>query len=409
MNQFVFKLPDLGEGVIEGEIVAWHVQSGDLVREDQPLVDVMTDKATVTIPSIVSGRVIKRSGNIGDVISVGNDLVGFETEADPSAPRGHVPVPHVFDLSAEPVRTSTRVESSVAQGTCTPLASPAVRRQARDHGVELSQVVGTGPGGRVTDADVKQYLASGMLSSDGSDVASSNGNGITEIPLAGLRRHIADKMVLSAKHIPHFTYIEEVDITELAKLRQHLNAQRSTEKSKVTYLPLMMLALVKAIRKHPQLNAHYDEQREVITQFEAIHLGIATQTERGLYVPVVRHVEKMDIWQATREMRRLAEATKRNTVGREELTGSTFTISSLGPLGGLAATPIINPPEVAILAVHKAEDRPVVRDGEIVIRHMINLSASFDHRVVDGANGAMLIQTLKALLENPATIFIGQD
>ena len=205
MKQFVFKLPDLGEGVIEGEIVAWHVQSGDLVREDQPLVDVMTDKATVTIPSAVSGRVIKRSGNIGDVVSVGSELVGFETEADQPGSRGHVPAPHVFDPSAEPVRASTMVESPAVQDTSAPLASPAVRRRARDHGVELSQVAGTGPGGRVTDADVKQYLASGVLPPDSSNATSSQGNGITEIPLAGLRRHIADKMVLSAKHIPHFT------------------------------------------------------------------------------------------------------------------------------------------------------------------------------------------------------------
>ncbi len=414
MTQFVFKLPDLGEGVIEGEIVAWHVQPGDLVREDQPLVDVMTDKATVTIPSAVSGRVVNRSGNVGGVVSVGSDLVRFETEGGESAGPRLLATPHAMDGSSaasglSPVIDLQAREATSGQGTNrsnVPLASPAVRRRAIDAVIDLADVVGTGSRGRIVDSDIDDFLAPDQQLAEPTGDVRPKRTGTTEIPLGGLRRCIADKMVLSARHIPHFTYIEEVDITELAKLRDHLNQQRSAEKPKVTYLPLIMLALVKALRKHPQLNSHYDDEREIITQYDAIHLGIATQTDRGLYVPVVRHVETMDVWQATREMRRLAETTKDNTVGREELSGSTFTVSSLGPLGGLAATPIINPPEVAILAVHKAEDRPVVRNGEIVIRHMINLSASFDHRVIDGADGALLIQTLKTHLENPATIFI---
>jgi 2-oxoisovalerate dehydrogenase E2 component (dihydrolipoyl transacylase) len=390
------------------------VQPGDLVREDQPLVDVMTDKATVTIPSAVSGRVVNRSGNVGGVVAVGSDLVRFETDSGkPVGPRllttqhameGASAAPGLSQVIDMPAREATSGQD--ANRSYVPLASPTVRRRAMDAEVDLADVVGSGSRGRIVDSDIDDFIASDrQLAEPASDLRPKR-TGKTEIPLGGLRRRIADKMVLSARHIPHFTYIEEVDITELAKLRDHLNQQRSAEKPKVTYLPLIMLALVKALRKHPQLNSHYDDEREIITQYDAVHLGIATQTDRGLYVPVVRHVETMDVWQATREMRRLAETTKDNTVSREELSGSTFTVSSLGPLGGLAATPIINPPEVAILAIHKAEDRPIVRDGEIVIRRMMNLSASFDHRVIDGADGALLIQALKAHLENPATIFI---
>ena len=286
-----------------------------------------------------------------------------------------------------------------------PLASPAVRRRAREKGIDLRIVPATGRSGRITDADIERFLETETAKRNGRRRRSKR-TGTTEIPISGLRRSIARKMAVSHTHIPHFSYIEQVDLTELVQLRKHLNEGRSGDTPKLTYLPFIMLALAKAFRQHPAANAHYDDQREVVTRFEAAHLGIATQTEQGLYVPVVRHVEAMDLWEAARELRRVTQAVRQNTITRDELIGSTFTITSMGVLGGLAATPIINHPEVGILGIHQAADRPVVISGQIAIRHMVNLSASFDHRIVDGAEGATLIQTLKGYLEHPATIFL---
>lgn len=404
MAETTFKLPDIGEGVVEGEIVAWHVQQGEDVAEDQPLVDIMTDKATVTIPSPTGGTVVSTHGKVGEMVSVGRELVVFETSGDGSPKR-----PQRSKVAAQSIEppTARSVEASTAltrRVPAKPLASPAVRRRAREKGVELEQVTGTGRGGRITDKDIDDHLAASTGRRNGFRHVKRTGT--TEIHIAGLRRRIAEKMTVSAQHIPHFSYIEQVDITELANLRRHLNENRMTDEPKLTYLPFIMLALSKAFRKHPESNALYDEERQVVTRFEAVHLGIAVQTERGLYVPVVRHVEAMDLWEAARELRRVTQAVNHNTIKREELTGSTFTITSLGVLGGLAATPIINHPEVAILGVHKAYDRPVAMNGQVVIRHMVNLSSSFDHRVVDGAEGAALIQTLKTMLEHPATIFL---
>jgi len=414
MNQYVFKLPDLGEGVVEGEIVAWHVQPGDIVHEDDPLLDVMSDKATVTIPSAVSGRVVSISGNVGDMVMVGCDLVRLRIEANDRNDSPGIAAPHAF--------SNTSVTASMGNGNVSaehhtgrsepnhpaekPLASPAVRQFARKESVDLGRIIGSGPEGRITHDDVESYVKSHRRSATGPPVSSQQHAGQTETPLTGLRRRIAAKMAYSTTHIPHFTYIEEVDVTELAALRHHLNEQRSPDDPKLTYLPLIMLATVRALRRHARLNAHFDPEREIVTQFEGVHLGIATQTERGLYVPVVRNVESMTLWQAARKLKEITEATHQNIVAREDLTGSTFTISSLGALGGLAATPIINSPEVAILGIHKAEDRPVVRDGEIVVRHMLNLSASFDHRVIDGVDAATFVRTVKQLLETPATLFI---
>jgi 2-oxoisovalerate dehydrogenase E2 component (dihydrolipoyl transacylase) len=415
MQSFIFKLPDLGEGVVEAEIVAWHIRPGDEVCVDQPLVDVMTDKATVTIPSGVVGRVMKTHGRVGETISVGAELVNFETtDVGNGAPRqanldrSLSDAPNCFRLptSTTPGQPTVEVANSpseVPSPALPPQASPAVRRRARELQVDLQHVAGSGPDGRVMHSDVDLYLRNEV-----SPASTRRGYGshTTEIQMVGLRRRIAEKMVVSNKQIPHFSYVEEIDITDLESLREHLNANRTENHPKLTYLPFIMLAVTRALARFPQLNAHYDVKREVITRFEAVHLGIATQTERGLCVPVLRHAESMDLWRLTSEMRRITESARNQTIARDELSGSTFTVTSLGRMGGLAATPIINHPEVAILGVNKAIDRPVVYQGQIAIRRIMNLSSSFDHRVVDGADGATFIQCVKDYLEHPATIFI---
>ena len=406
MAQTVFKLPDLGEGVVEGEIVAWHVKPGDMVEEDQPLVDVMTDKATVTIPSAVRGRVARIEGEVGQMKSVGSTLVVFElvSAAVETETREAVAVGAEPKRAKQALAPPAAVPGPTPRPGVRPLASPAVRRRAREKGVDLTEVKGTGHGGRITDRDVDEHLA--PATKPAATLSKTPRDGTQEIHISGLRRRIAQKMTVSNQHIPHFSYFEQVDITELSELRRYLNESRTPDEPKLTYLPFILLALVKAFRQHPEANAHYDDQREVVTRFEAVHMGVATQTERGLYVPVVRHVEAMDLWEAARELRRVTQAAHHNTIKRQELTGSTFTITSLGVMGGLAATPIINHPEVAILGVHRAYDRPVVRHNQVAIRHMVNLSASFDHRVVDGADGAALIQAVKTMLEHPALIFL---
>lgn len=423
MQPVIFKLPDLGEGVVEAEIVAWHVKPGDAVHADQPLVDVMTDKATVTIPSGVQGRVVRTHGEVGQTVPVGAELVSFDAsgatteaavvapaEAAVSASNGNgTPRVVVQEAPTETPATVPLVERAscpeeARKRVDPPLASPAVRRRARQLDIDLDHVAGTGPNGRITHDDVDVYLRNEF-----SPVASprrSLGWHTTEIQMAGLRRRIAEKMVVSSSEIPHFSYIEEVDITELESLREHLNGNRTDGQPKLTYLPFIILSVARALNRFPQLNAHYDDKREMITRYEAVHLGIATQTDRGLCVPVVRHAEAMDLWQSAREMRRITEAAKNQSISRNELTGSTFTVTSLGPMGGLAATPIINHPEVAILGINKAIDRPVVHKGQIAVRRMVNLSGSFDHRVVDGADGAIFIQCVKQYLEHPAMIFI---
>lgn len=413
MQSVIFKLPDLGEGVVEAEIIAWHVAPGQEVRVDQPLVEVMTDKATVTIPSGIDGRIVSTHGEVGQNVAVGAELVKFDVsppvlagaEAVTAArPRTVVVTPAAAD---EPtiVPMVQRTSSPAAAPRPAPLASPAVRRRAREMQVDLGHVVGSGPNGRITHGDIDVFLRTEFAPAP-SGPRRTPGSHTTEVHLAGLRRRIAEKMVVSSSEIPHFTYIEEVDITELESLRAHLNSHRTDGQPKLTYLPFIMLSVTKALARFPQLNAHYDDKREVITRYEAVHLGIATQTDRGLCVPVVRHAEAMDLWQAAREMRRITEAARNQTIARNDLSGSTFTVTSLGPMGGLAATPIINHPEVAILGINKAIDRPVVHKGQIAIRRMVNLSGSFDHRVVDGADGAIFIQCIKDFLEHPATIFI---
>ncbi len=415
MQSVIFKLPDLGEGVVEAEIVAWHVAPGQQVGVDQPLVDVMTDKATVTIPSGLVGRVVTTHGNVGETVPVGAELVSFET--GPVAKVGENgrggAGETVRQEVCSPARTAPMPDPPSLRVAATELqrqphgpslASPAVRRRLRELQVELQHIRGTGPGGRVTHADVDAYLRSEVATA--ASLPRTFRTHTTEIQMVGLRRRIAEKMVVSNTQIPHFSYIEEVDITELESLRDHLNEHRTDGQPKLTYLPFIMLAVAKSLSRFPQLNSHYDVKREVITRYDAVHMGVATQTERGLCVPVVRHAEAMDLWQAAREMRRITEAARNQSISRDELSGSTFTVTSLGRMGGLAATPIINHPEVGILGINKASDRPVVHRGQIAIRRILHLSGSFDHRVVDGADGATFIQCVKEYLEHPATIFI---
>ena len=420
MSNHVFKLPDIGEGVVEGEVVQWHVSVGDSVAEDDPIVDVMTDKATVTIPSPVSGVITSLSGEVGGMVAVGATLVEFgsagsapasepKEESEPLPEPEPVPEPEsVPKPAASPTPAPTTAPASVPVAKSgRVLASPAVRRRAREAGIELSQVRGSGPAGRIRHADLDAFIAAGGSVAGAAPVAySTKRTDITDVKVVGLRRKISEQMTLSKSRIPHFSYFEEVDITELESLRQMLNSTRDPSQPKLTYLPFIMLALSKIMPDHSECNAHFDNDGGVVRRHGGLHLGIATQTERGLYVPVVKHVESLDIWKAAAEMQRVSGAAKDGSASLDDLSGSTFTITSLGREGGLRATPIINHPEVSILGVHKARDMPVVRDGQIVIRKIMNLSSAFDHRVVDGADGAALIQHLRKFLEHPALIFM---
>ena len=425
MGTFAFKLPDIGEGVVEGEVVEWMVAVGDVVKEDDPILSVMTDKATVEIPAPCDGVVSNIIGEAGDILPVGVVCIEFEvdgdgnasaSEAEPAAPAvEEAPAPvEEPEPAPEPAPTPEPVAVAGpvverAPGT-KPLASPAVRQRARSAGVDLYHVAGSGPAGRITHADLDVHLSGGASRASATMPMGSSTKvaktGTEEIKVIGLRRKIADSMMASYSTIPHFSYFEEVDVTELESLRQHLNATRPEGAPKLTYLPFIMLALVKGLDQRPECNALYDDEAGVVTRHEAVHLGIATQTDRGLYVPVVKHVEAMDIWSAAAEMGRVTQATRDGKAGADDLSGSTFTITSLGRMGGLGATPIINKPEVGILGVHNAKDRAVVVDGRVEVRRIMNLSSSWDHRVVDGHDGASLVQLLKSMLEHPATIFM---
>ena len=425
MGSFVFKLPDIGEGVVEGEVVQWHVSVGDSVSEDDPIVDVMTDKATVTIPSPVSGIISSLSGDVGDMIAVGSSLMEIDSEgegagpeaedteeqepvSDPDPPKAPEPAPAPKAPEPAPAPEAPGpAHSEIQTQTGRVLASPAVRKRARENDVDLSNVRGSGPAGRIRHADLDAFIAAGGAVSGAPPMAYSlKRTEVTQMKVVGLRRKISEQMSLSKSRIPHFSYFEEVDITELESLRGILNSTRDETQPKLTYLPFIMIALAKIMPDHPECNAHFDDEAGVVNRNAAVNLGIATQTDRGLYVPVVKHVESMDIWKTASEMQRVSGSARDGSASLDELTGSTFTITSLGREGGLGATPIINHPEVAILGVHKAREMPVVRNGAVVIRRIMNLSSAFDHRVVDGADGASLIQHLKRMLENPALIFM---
>jgi 2-oxoisovalerate dehydrogenase E2 component (dihydrolipoyl transacylase) len=415
MTRLVVKLPDIGEGTTEAEIVAWHVKAGDAVEEDDPLADVMTDKATVEIPAPVAGRVVAIHGAIGEKRAVGSELVVIETDAaavpETAAPRREArpappaSPPPAADSSPPPERKpappAAAAPSSQPAGARRPLASPAVRRRAFERGIPLQFVRGTGPEGRITQADLDAYASSAAPV----PAAARRDDSVEAVPIVGLRRAIAERLQQSKRQIPHFSYIEEVDVGALEELRAHLNRTREA-RGHLTLLPFLMRAIVRAVAEHPQVNARFDDEAGILHRHRAVHIGIATQSEAGLLVPVVRHVEALDLWQAAAEISRLAEAARSGKATREELTGSTITITSLGPLGGIAATPVINRPEVAIVGVNRIVERPVIRGGAIVAARVMNLSSSFDHRIVDGWEAASFIQRVKDGLEHPATLFI---
>ena len=422
MGRYSFKLPDVGEGTAEAEIAHWHVKPGDVIREDDPLVDVMTDKATVEIPAPVAGTVIALNGKVGEKLAVGSDLVVLETEAavphQPAASPPVPPLPRAGEGKSAPAENRlSRGAGEGAEGRSPeaaedkPLAAPAVRNRARELGIDLRLVRGTGPEGRITHSDVLNYAEHQQAPAAAIPAPRDE---VEDVPLVGLRRAIAEHLQEAWRRIPHFAYVEAIDVTALEELRRHLNGTRSSQapnlanhgRGHLTLLPFLMRAIVRAVAEHPQVNARFDDAAGVLHRYRAAHIGVATQTPAGLVVPVVRHAERLDLWQSAAEIARLAEAARTAKAKREELTGSTITITSLGALGGLAATPVINAPEVAIVGVNRIDERPVVRDGQIVIRKMMNLSSSFDHRIVDGWEAASFVAKLKAYLEQPAMLFI---
>jgi 2-oxoisovalerate dehydrogenase E2 component (dihydrolipoyl transacylase) len=423
MGKYIFKLPDVGEGTAEAEIVAWHVKIGDVIKEDQHLVDVMTDKATVEMTSPVSGKIIALHGEAGAMAPVGSPLVELEVEGagneadvkrNAAAKPAAAPAPKAEERKAapapkpapEPVKVEPAVPVAARVFGDKPLASPAVRQRADELGIKLQFVEGSGPGGRISHADLDSFIARGGASARSSGGGLARREGVDEIKVIGLRRKIAEKMQDAKRRIPHFAYVEEIDMTELEALRAHMNATKQKDQPKLTLLPFMMRALVKVLPDFPQINARYDDEAGVVHRFHPVHIGIATQTANGLIVPVVKHAEAMDLWQAAAEVARVSSAARDNKATRDELSGSTITITSLGPIGGVVTTPVINHPEVSIIGPNAIIDRPVVRDGAIVVRKMMNLSSSFDHRVVDGYDAAQFIQRVKALLEHPALMFM---
>jgi 2-oxoisovalerate dehydrogenase E2 component (dihydrolipoyl transacylase) len=431
MGIHVIKMPDIGEGIAEVELVEWHVQPGDAVVEDQVLADVMTDKATVEIPSPVHGKVISLGGKVGDVMGVGTELIRLEVEgagnvaagappvtgrtsvppaAAPAPPAASPPTATEPAPGPPPPSTPKRTPAPLAGPVMRapgekPVASPAVRRRAWELGVELQFVPGSGEAGRILHEDLDAYVA-GRTSARPAGARYVERHDEEQVPVIGLRRKIAQKMQEAKRRIPHFTYVEEIDVTELEALRVQLNERHGESRGRLTLLPLLARAIVNALRDFPQINARFDDDAGVVTRYGAVHLGVAAQTDGGLMVPVLRHAEALDLWATAAEIRRLAEAARAGRAGRDELTGSTITITSLGALGGIVTTPVINWPEVAIVGVGRMVERPVIRSGQVVARQLMNLSSSFDHRVVDGADGAHFVQAVRALLECPAMLFV---
>ncbi|MCA8090383.1 2-oxo acid dehydrogenase subunit E2 [Burkholderia anthina] len=450
MGIHVIKMPDIGEGIAEVELVTWHVQPGQTIAEDQPLADVMTDKAAVEIPSPVAGKVLELGGRIGEMMAVGSELIRLEVEGDGNLKPGAkgrdagtdaTPRPASAEAADVHARSSEASEASAASGAPAssdathhaanrtsaeprraehaaspraalapgerPLASPAVRQRAWDMGIELRYVRGTGEAGRILHADLDAYARTGGGTARASQAHGyDERNDETDVPVIGLRRAIARKMQEAKRRIPHFSYVEEIDVTELESLRTELNRRYGDTRGRLTPLPLLIRAMVVALRDFPQINARYDDEAGVVTRYGAVHMGVATQTDGGLTVPVLRHAEARDVWSISAEIARLADAVRTNRAQRDELGGSTITISSLGALGGIVSTPVINHPEVGIVGVNRMAERPMIRDGAIVARKMMNLSSSFDHRVVDGADAAEFIQAVRGLLERPALLFV---
>jgi 2-oxoisovalerate dehydrogenase E2 component (dihydrolipoyl transacylase) len=433
MGIHVIKMPDLGEGIAEVEVVAWRVKPGDSVVEDQVLADVMTDKATVEIPSPVHGTVLALGGAIGEALAVGAELIRLEVEGEGNAVAAKAAAAPARAAVKEPATVSAAAEAKPAAAPAAakpaparaapqpsapvhtmraagekPLAPPAVRQRAWDLGIELQFVMGSGPAGRITHADLDAYVARGKTGGGAGMRADRYAQleGEETVPVIGLRRKIAEKMQDAKRRIPHFTYVEEIDVTEIEALRTQLNARWGNERGRLTLLPLLMRAIVLSVRSFPQVNARFDDEAGVVTRFHPVHIGIATQTEPGLMVPVVRNAEARDLWASAAEVARLAEAARSGKALREELSGSTITITSLGALGGIVTTPVINHPEVAIVGVNRMVERPVIRDGAMVARKMMNLSCSFDHRVIDGMVAAQFVQMIRGYLESPATLFV---
>ncbi len=438
MGEYVIKLPDVGEGVAEAELVEWSVKVGDLVREDTVLAAVMTDKATVEIPSPVDGEILWLGAEIGDTVAIGSPIVRLKvagegnvtaaTDAKPAA-AGKAEEPAKVELAKEAPAEVVRKEpvepkpspapaaaNSVSRPSAStggaprpegekPLASPAVRLRAREAGIDLRQVAGSGPAGRIGHEDIDAFLSRGPQTARPASGLSRN-ESVEEIKVIGLRRKIAEKMKLAKSRIPHITYVEEVDVTALEDLRAALNKEKRADRPKLTLLPFLMRAMVKAIGEQPLLNSLFDDEAGVIHQHGGINIGIAAQTANGLVVPVVKHAEARDLWDCGAEVNRLAEAAKNGTATRDELSGSTITITSLGAMGGVVTTPVINHPEVAIIGVNKMMVRPMWDGTQFVPRKMMNLSSSFDHRIVDGWDAAVFVQRIKALLETPALIFV---
>jgi 2-oxoisovalerate dehydrogenase E2 component (dihydrolipoyl transacylase) len=430
MGRYVFKLPDVGEGTAEAEIAEWRVKVGDVIEEDQPLVDVMTDKATVELTSPVAGKILSLAGNAGDMMPVGTEIVVIETEGGTAAEAEPAPAAKPTPAAAAPAaakagtaKTATPAPAEPSAPAAAPaapaapepahasakaLAAPAVRQRARELGIDLTQVRASSPNGRIRHSDLDAFIAYSDKAAPRAPAAPTGvvREGVEAVKIIGLRRKIAEKMQEAKRRIPHITYVDEVDVTELEALRQQLNATYGKERGKLTLLPFLVRALVKVLPRFPQVNARYDDDAGVLTQYEGVHVGIAAQTPGGLVVPVLRHAEALDMWAAAAEIARLANAARDGKASAKELAGSTITITSLGAMGGLVTTPVINHPEVAIVGVNKMIERPVVKNGQIVVRKMMNLSSSFDHRIVDGWDAAEFVQAIRGLLEHPATLFI---
>ncbi len=439
MGIYVIRVPDIGEGIAEVELVAWHVALGESVKEDQPVADVMTDKASVEIPCHVHGKVIALGAAVGQMISVGAELIRLEVEGEGNLKDDAAPAQtttSATQIAAAPAEKSKQSDTKASENIAIsavqapkqasapvarpaarapvaqarkegerPLAAPSVRRRALDMGVDLRLVHGSGPAGQISHADLEAFAA-GQGPVLGGNPQYVERHGEEAIPVIGLRRKIAQKMQEAKRRIPHFSYVEEVDVTELEQLRQQLNKIHGATRGKLTLLPFLARAMVLALRQFPQINARYDDDAGVVTRYEAVHLGIAAQTDGGLMVPVLRHAESLDLWASAAGIARVAEGAKTGKLGREELTGSTITLTSLGALGGIVSTPVINHPEVAIVGVNRMVERPMLKNGQVVARQLMNLSSSFDHRVVDGMDAAQFIQAIRALLETPALLFV---
>jgi len=406
MSIQTIKMPDIGEGIAEVELVVWHVKVGDVVAEDQILADVMTDKATVEIPSSVAGTVVSLNVTAGQVVAVGTEIIHIEVQGSvqPAVDAAVVPAPAPAPAAAAPTTTAPVARPRGALS----IAAPAVRRQAWELGIDLGTITGTGPAGRITQDDLDAHAKRGghVPARSGADQRYAQRDGEEAIPVIGLRRKIAQKMQDAKRRIPHFTYVEEIDVTELEDLRARLNAQYGATRGRLTLLPFLIRAMVLAVREHPDVNARYDDDAGVVTRYAAVHLGMATQTGNGLMVPVIRHAETLDLWATASAVLRASEAARSGKAAREDLSGSTITLTSLGALGGIVSTPVINHPEVGIVGTNRIVERPMIRGGLVVARKMMNLSSSFDHRVVDGMYAAEFIQKMRGYLECPGTLLV---